>query len=97
MQFFLGEALGRQDYAVTLKSSAEEALEAQAPAATIEAMRRYPIHAWRYGPDREITFADPATGTTFELHPRTQAWVQRISDDQYLELMLQAHPEESAP
>jgi hypothetical protein len=65
----------------------EEFLAAQAPPATIEAMRRFPIHAWRYGPDREITYADPLTGTTYELHPRTQAWVQRITDDQYLAML----------
>ena len=65
----------------------ESDLRAGSSPAQIDAMTRIPVHVWRYGPDVAMTYTEPSSGTRYQLHPRTQAWVQRVSQDDYLALI----------
>ena len=59
-------------------------------AAQIEAMTRFPVHLWRFGDDRPVTFTDPGTGQTGTIHPRTEVSVQRVSHDDYIALLAES-------
>lgn len=56
-------------------------------AAQVENMTRFPVHVWRYGPDVAMTYREPSSGARYDLHPRTQAWVQQVSQEDYLTLL----------
>jgi len=60
--------------------------------AQVDAMTRFPVQVWRYGPDVSLTYTEPGSGTPYHLHPRTQAWVQRVSQDDYLALIQASAP-----
>ncbi len=61
-------------------------------AAQVQAMTRIPVHVWRFGPDVSLTYAEPSSGKRYELHPRTQAWIQRVSQEDYLSLLQDSVP-----
>jgi hypothetical protein len=65
----------------------EDELRAQQSESQVEAATRFPVHLWRYGGDRVVTFTDPGSGQTMTIHPRTQVSVQRVTIDEYLGLM----------
>jgi len=62
----------------------EEQLRANSTPAQIRAMTGFPVHVWRYGPDRPLTYTEPSDGKPYVLHARTEAWLQRVSQDDYL-------------
>gem|GEM_PF-2678237 len=70
----------------------EDALRAQATAEQAQALTQFPVHVWRYGADQPISYVDPESGSTFELRPRTQAWVQRVNKAEYLSFILDSVP-----
>jgi hypothetical protein len=55
-----------------------------------DALTRFPVHLWRLGDDRVLTYYDPFADRRFELHPRTEVSLQRVSQDDYLELVSSA-------
>jgi hypothetical protein len=65
----------------------EEELREQAGASNVDAWTRFPVHLWRFGGDRSISFLDPQQDTRVNLHPRTEVYVQRVSHDDYVELV----------
>jgi len=65
----------------------EEGLRAQLTPAQIDNATRFPVHVWRYGADRQLSFVDPASGRSIELHPRTEAWLQRVNQAEYLSFL----------
>ena len=64
-----------------------EDIRTNVSAAQLDALTRFPVHVWRYGGDRQLSYVDPSSGRSLELHPRTQAWVQRVSQADYLSLI----------
>lgn len=70
----------------------EDTLRANATPAQITALTRFPVHVWRFGPDVSMTYVDPQSGRTTELHPRTQAWVQHVTLEDYLSFFQQTIP-----
>ena len=65
----------------------EEQLRQRAGDSAIDAWTRFPVHLWRLGGDRAISFLDPQQNTRVNLHPRTEVYVQRVSHDDYLDLV----------
>jgi hypothetical protein len=70
-----------------LLGATEEEFRAASTPAQLDAMTRFPVHVWRYGPDVALTYTEPSSGTKYAVHPRTQAWVQRVSQADYLSLL----------
>lgn len=70
-----------------LLGKTEEELRAIATEKEIEFMTRIPVHQWRLGDDREISYRDAATGQVIEVHPRTEVQLQRVSHEEYLSVI----------
>ncbi len=70
----------------------EEQLRANSTPTQVQAMTGFPVHVWRYGPDRSLTYTEPSDGKPYVFHPRTQAWVQRVSQDEYLSVLERSLP-----
>jgi hypothetical protein len=65
----------------------EDVLRERGDPAQVDAMTRFPVHLWRLGEDRSLTYYDAVAGQRFELHPRTEVSLQRVSHDDYLALV----------
>jgi hypothetical protein len=71
----------------------EEEFRERVGSDSVEALTRFPVHLWRLGDDRVVSFADPVSNTRVDLHPRTEVYVQRVSHDDYLDLVTSSLPD----
>jgi hypothetical protein len=65
----------------------EQQLRENLESQSVDAWTRFPVHLWRLGGDRPISFFDPSQDKRVDLHPRTEVYVQRVSHDDYLDLV----------
>jgi hypothetical protein len=72
----------------TLWGLGEDAVKAQLTPPQVDALTRFPVHAWYYGDDKRIELDDPVGGTRESLHPRTMALVQHASQQEVADFQL---------
>lgn len=70
----------------------EDQLRQGASQTQVDALTRIPVHVWQYGPDTVLSYVNPSDGIRYTIHPRTQAWVQRVSQDDFLSLLESSLP-----